>query len=442
MSEHRQLPANIDAEESLIGCMLMSSSAVGRVIENNVSFGDFHDARLAILFDVIKDSYEASGTVDTILIKEALISKGQLEFVGDTRKLLELVAAVPSSLNVDHYIDLVLKFSSNRALIGASERITDIAYDREREVDDIIDEAESIIFKIAEKKTTDSMFDADVIVQEAFNQMDLVANKDVESGALTGFEDYDDLLLGLQKSSLYIIAARPAMGKTAFALNIATHVAETSDKPVLFFSLEMSNLELMNRIISTKTKTPFRKIQLADFTEDEMEKLKGCQKEIGGMKLFIDDDPNRTVLQMRAQARRLKQKYGELGAIFIDYIQLMNIPGKPENRQVAISELSRGLKILARELECPVVALSQLNRNLEYRADKRPMLADLRESGSLEQDADVVTFLYRDEIYSDDSTDRGICEVIIGKNRRGPTGTIKLAFVNNTVRFSTIPKYG
>lgn len=440
MSEHRQLPANIEAEESLIGCMLMSASAIGRVVENNVSFGDFHDPRLAILFDVIKDSYEANGTIDTVLVKEALTSRDQLDNIGGATKLLQLVAGVPSSLNVDHYIDLVLKFSSNRALIGASERITDIAYDRGRDVDDIIDEAESIIFKIAEKKTTDSMFDADIIVQEAFNQMDLIATKSVDAGTLTGFEHYDELLLGLQNSSLYIIAARPAMGKTAFALNIATNIAENSKKPVLFFSLEMSNLELMNRIIASKTRTPYRKIQLADFTESEILRLKEAGKEIGEMPLFIDDDPNRTVLQMRAQARRLKQKHGELGAVFIDYIQLMNIPGKPENRQVAISELSRGLKILARELECPVVALSQLNRNLEYRADKRPMLADLRESGSLEQDADVVTFLYRDEIYDDNSDDRGTCEVIIGKNRRGPTGNIKLAFINNTVKFNTIPK--
>lgn len=441
MVELRKLPSNVEAEECLIGCMLLSPNAVGRVIESNLSVGDFFDPCLAIWFDVIKDSYSVTGVVDEVLILEAVESRQLTDRLGGRRRLVELMGKPPSALNVESYLNIVLEHSALRSMIGAAEQITELGFQRNRDAADLIDEAESIIFNVAERKTKDTVFGSDIIAHEAYQHLGEIKDKKIASGIATGFREYDDLTLGLQNSSLYILAARPAMGKTAFALNMATNVARDTKLPVLFFSLEMSNLELMNRVISTTSRVPYRALQTANIDNTQFNELKGVVDEIASWPIYIDDDPNCTVLQMRAKARRLKAKQGQLGAIFVDYIQLMGTSSKAENRQVAISELSRGLKILARELDCPVIALSQLNRNLEYRSDKRPMLADLRESGSLEQDADVVTFLYRDEIYDEESEDKGICELIVGKNRRGATGRIRLAFIDNCVRFAEIPNH-
>lgn len=436
----RQLPNNIEAEECLLGCMLVSPAAVGRTIELNVSFGDFYDPKLALLFDAVRGSYDTSGVIDDVVIVEALEAQNLLERIGGRNRILELITKPPSALNIDFYANIVLELSSLRSLIGAAEQIMQLGHQRDREAASLVDEAESLIFSVAEKKTADSVYDSDILAHQSYEHLRLVRDKSIAPGTPTGFQDYDNLIMGLQPSCLYILAARPGAGKSAYAMAMATNIAQKTDKPVMFFSMEMSNRELMNRIISSTSQMSYRNIQSGSMNSAQFENLKTTVDEIASWPLFIDDDPNCTVLQMRAKARRLKAKHGDLGAVFVDYIQLMSSTKKVENRTVEVSELSRGLKILAKELDCPVVALSQLNRQLEYRADKRPMLADLRESGSIEQDADVVTFLYRDELYDPDSEDKGICEVIVAKNRGGATGKVRLAFIDRCVRFASIPK--
>jgi replicative DNA helicase len=278
-----------------------------------------------------------------------------------------------------------------------------------------------------------SLFDS---VTEAVDQLEaLYGNDGAMTGVPTGFGDLDKLLQGLHPSTLNVVAARPGQGKTAFALGVAKHVALGAGRPVIFFSMEMGAVELTKRLLAAEAKIDATRIQTGNLKENDWSRLSAAMGHLGRAPFFIDDNPHCTVMEMRAKARRIKAQYRDIGLVVVDYLQLMSSPRRAENRQVEVSELSRGLKILARELDCPVMALSQLNRQLEYRADKRPMLADLRESGSIEQDADVVCFLYRDDAYNPDSDQKGMAEVIIAKHRNGPTGTIRLAFVSHEVRF-------
>jgi replicative DNA helicase len=299
-----------------------------------------------------------------------------------------------------------------------------------------------MVFEVAERRVSESMVDVSAALQQTLDQLERIYGQTERiTGVPTGYSDLDDLLLGLQPSTLNVVAARPAAGKTAFALGAAANVAMVANRPVIFFSMEMGTLELTKRLLAAEARVDARKLQTGQINEAEWTRLSHGVGRLAEAPLFIDDNPHCTVMEMRAKARRMKARNGDLGLIVVDYLQLMQPSGKRgENRQVEVAEISRGLKILARELECPVVALSQLNRQLEYRADKRPMLADLRESGSLEQDADVVVFLYRDEIYNPESDQRGTAEIIVAKHRNGPTGMTRLAFLEHLTKFADMAR--
>jgi replicative DNA helicase len=316
-----------------------------------------------------------------------------------------------------------------------------MGYDHTDDVTDTLDRAEALVFEVAERRVSDSMVGIRDALQETLDDLESRYGDDSDLvGVPTGFDEIDKKLHGLQRSNLIILAARPGMGKTSLALGMARNVATQSGRPVVFFSMEMGTLELTKRLLSMEARVDATRLWTAKLSEPDWGKISHAVGRLAEAQLHIDDNPHCTVMEMRAKARRLRARFGDLALVVVDYIQLMTPSGgrRSENRQVEVSEISRGLKILARELECPVIALSQLNRQLEYRQDKRPMLADLRESGGLEQDADVVAFIYRDEVYNPDSDDRGKAEIIIAKHRNGPTGKAELAFLPQRAEFENM----
>ena len=326
-----------------------------------------------------------------------------------------------------------------RRLIGTAGEIQEMAFTSEDDVDETLDRAESLIFEIAERRVADTLVALHPALEQTLVQLESLYDRDTSIiGVPTGYHDLDELLLGLQPSTLSIVAARPGQGKTSFALGAALHCALDAKKPVLFFSMEMGHLELTKRLLAAEAQIDARKLSTGRLSEHEWPKLNQAVGRLAEAPFFIDDNPHCTVMEMRAKARRTKAKYGDIGLIVVDYLQLMSTSGRSESRQVEVSELSRGLKILARELDAPVMTLSQLNRQLEYRQDKRPMLADLRESGSIEQDADIVIFIYRDEYYNPESEQRGMAEIIVAKHRNGPTGSSRLAFLEQYTKFANL----
>jgi replicative DNA helicase len=374
--------------------------------------------------------------IDVVTVADQLRRDGLLDEIGGAQLLLELQNATPAISNAGRYAKIVQDTAVLRRLIGVAGEIAEIAYNEPDDVTKALDEAETKVFEVAEDRVVDSTKQlADLLplamdrLQETFDRGDTI------TGVATGYNDLDEILSGLQPSALYIVGARPAMGKTSYGLGMATHIATTARKPVLFFSLEMGHAELTQRILSMEARVDSQKLRTGRLVDSDWTKIGKAINRLD-IPLFLDDNPRVTVMEIRAKARRVKARYGGIGAILVDYLQLMSGgSGSAENRQLEVSEISRGLKILARELEVPIVALSQLSRNLETRADKRPMLADLRESGSLEQDADVVMFLYRDEVYNRESPDKGLAEVIIAKHRSGPVGKVDLVFNGAYTRF-------
>lgn len=440
-AQNRQMPHNLQAEECLIGSMLLNRDAVSSAIEMRVEDKDYYKPAHGELHRAIMAMYNRGEAVDEVTLMEQLRRDDSLDKVGGKAAILAIQAAPPSSTNSSYYAKIVTDLSQLRAMILAAHDIAEMGYSSPDSIPDVLDRAETMIFDVAERQVVDSLVSARDSVGAAMTHLEEMYNKgDDVTGVSTGFYDLDELLLGLQPNALYILAARPAMGKTAASLGIAANVAMSSKKPTMIFSMEMGHLELTNRLLSAEARVPYRDIQTGKVKSDDWEKLSHAVGRLAEAPIFIDDNPHCTVMEMRAKARRIRARHGELGAIVVDYLQLMSSSGSVESRQIEVSEMSRGLKILARELEVPVIALSQLNRQLEYRQDKRPMLADLRESGSLEQDADVVMFLYRDEVYNPDSESKGVCEVIVGKNRSGPTGTIRLAFLDKYTKFANIAR--
>ena len=324
-----------------------------------------------------------------------------------------------------------------RRLIAVSSEISELAYSRPADTATAIDQAESMVFKVAERRIVDSTQSLHDLLDESLDRLEeLYERGDAFSGLATGFSSLDRILAGIQPSSLVVVGGRPAMGKTAFALTMASSVALELQQPVLLFSLEMNHAELTGRLLASDARVDATRVRTGQLRADEWNHITRSVGRLGDAQMWIDDNPNVTVTEIRAKARRLRSRLGGLGLIVVDYLQLMSGRANAENRQVEIAEISRGLKILARELETPIVALSQLSRNLESRSDKRPMLSDLRESGSIEQDADIVMFIYRDEVYDEDTADRGMAEVIVAKHRNGPTGTARLAFMPQYTLFA------
>ena len=437
----RVSPHNLQAEESLLGAMLLSRDAIATAVEI-CSADDFYRPIHGHVFEAVCALYAKGEGVDPVTVADELSRAGLLDTVGGLATLLSLQVNTPATSNAGRYAKIVEEHALLRRLIGVAGEIAELGYGVPDDVEQAVDRAESLVFEVAQRRVTVSMAPLHDLLSAALDRLgELYERDEAITGIPTGFTDLDEQLAGLQKSNLLIIGARPAMGKTSFALNMAAHAAMEARQPVLFFSLEMSHSEITSRLLCAEARVDATRMRNGKLQESDWGKISHAIGRLGEAPLYIDDNPNITIMDIRAKARRLKSKLdGNLGLIVIDYLHLMTGRQSAESRQVEVSEISRGLKILARELECPVVALSQLSRNLEMRADKRPILADLRESGSLEQDADVVMFLYRDEVYNNDTSDKGVAEVIVSKHRNGPTGYVRLAFLDHYTRFANMAR--
>ncbi len=440
-SAERIPPHNLEAEESLLGSMLLSRDAITAAVEARVDASDFYKPAYGHIFEAVWSLYEQGEPVDPVTVAEELRRGGLLDALGGKSTLTQIQASTPASANAGHYAKIVSELALLRRLITVSGEIAESAYNQPDDVTDTVDRAEAMVFEVAEKRISESLVRVFEAVTATVDQLEaLYGESDTMTGVPTGYTELDNVLLGLQPSNLIVAAARPGMGKTSFALGAAANVAMVSRRPVVFFSMEMGAVELTKRMLAAEARVDARKLQTGDLQDADWSRLNAAISHLGEAPLFIDDNPHCTVMEMRAKARRIKARHGDLALVVVDYLQLMSSPRRAENRQVEVSELSRGLKILARELDCPVMALSQLNRQLEYRQDKRPMLADLRESGSIEQDADVVLFIYRDEAYNPESDQRGVVELIVAKHRNGPTGMARLAFLDHFVKFANMAR--
>lgn len=430
-------PSAIEAEESLIGAMLLSSEAVS-VAAETVEAEDFYRPLHGQIFSAIVTLAQAGEPVDYVTVQARLQERGTMSV--ELSVLSALQMNTPSAANAQHYADIVREKARQRRLISVASEIVDEAYQATDDVVGLIDEAERKINAIGDDRKVDSvsplrnllLAEADILEQRG-------ENRGVFNGLETGYRSLDQILQGLQPNSLTIVGARPGTGKTAFALGMLVHVGVMVKRPALYFSLEMSRQELAERILASTARIDSTKLRTGDLNEHDWKSTHDAFGYLQAAQIYIDDNPALTVMDVRARARRVKQSRGDLGVVIVDYLQLMSSRGRAENRQVEVAEMSRSLKILARELNCPVVALSQLSRKLEERSDKRPMMSDLRESGSLEQDADVVLFLFRPEIYGEVSNDmRADAEVIVGKNRNGPTKTAHLTWRGEFAHFDNV----
>ncbi len=432
-------PHNSDAEESLLGAMFLSKEAIGTATEICGS-EDFYVPAHAVIFDAVVGLDGRGAPADPVTVADELCRSGLIDQVGGPTALSSLAATTPAIANVERYARIVEEHSLLRKLIAVAGEIEEMGYSVPEDVGSMVDQAEAMVFAVAERRGADTMRTIRDLLGESMDRLEaLIDRGEAITGVPTGFRDLDHLLAGLQPSNLIIIGARPAQGKTSFALGLASHAAVAAAVPTLFFSLEMSHLEITQRILCSEARVDATRMRTGNLNERDWSQIQHAIGRLGEAPLYIDDNPNLTVMDVRAKARRLRAS-ADLGLIVIDYLQLMSGRRSAENRQVEISEISRGLKILARELGIPVVALSQLSRNLEMRADKRPMLADLRESGSLEQDSDVVMFIYRDEVYNPDSPDRGTAEILVSKHRNGPTGMAHLAFLDQYTKFADMAR--
>jgi replicative DNA helicase len=435
-------PQNIDAEASLLGAMLLSRDAIADALEI-VSAKHFYKPSHGHVFDAICGLYASGEPADSVTVAEALSRAGLLQGIGGPGLLLELQASTPATSSAAKYARIIHEHATLRGLIGAANEIAEIGYGRPDDVVKAVDESENLIYQVGQGRVIDSMAVMRDLLDANLDRLELLFEQGASiTGTETGYLDLDELLSGLQDNSLVIVGGRPAMGKTSFALGLAAHIGIEANLPVLLFSLEMSQMELSQRILCAEARVDSKNIRNGQLTEDDWSRINHGVGKLAEAPIWIDDNPSVSIMEIRAKARRLKSRVGRLGVIVVDYIQLMTGRSTAESRQIEVSEISRGLKILARELETPVVGLSQLSRGLESRQDKRPMLADLRESGSLEQDADVVIFVYRDEVYNPESPDMGTAEIIVSKHRNGPTGTVRLAFLPHYTRFANMARVG
>ncbi|GAB6099635.1 replicative DNA helicase [Halanaerocella petrolearia] len=432
-------PHSLDAEKSTLGSMLLDSDAIAKSVELLTS-DDFYWQSHATIFRVISRLFDKGEPVDLVTVNQQLREEEKLEDIGGASYITSLIDSVPTAANIEHYAKIVEEKATLRRLIKVANQISRLGYSEEKEVSELLDEAESKIFEISQTKRVDGFSGVNDILIDTFDRLEqLQEHGDDVTGVPTGFRDLDKMTSGFQDSDLIIIAARPSMGKTALALNIAQYVAVEEDIPVGIFSLEMSKAQLVQRLLCSEAQVDSHRLRTGKLREVDWERLSHAAGRLGESKIFIDDTPGITAMEMRAKARRIKAEHG-LGMILIDYLQLMQSSGNTESRQLEVSQISRSLKGLARELDVPVVSLSQLSRAVEQRNDKRPQLSDLRSSGSIEQDADLVSFIYRDEYYNPDTEKKGITEIIVGKQRNGPVGTVELAFQKEYTKFVDLSK--
>ncbi|HHW01398.1 MAG TPA: replicative DNA helicase [Thermoanaerobacterales bacterium] len=433
-------PYNLEAEQSVLGSMLLSKDAIFVAVER-LKGEDFYKESHRRIFEVLVELNENREPVDLITVSEALRSKKLLEQVGGITYLTTLTEIVPTAANIAHYCSIVEEKALLRKLISTSSQIMSMAYDSKENAEQVLDEAERMIFEIVQKRRVENFYHIKDILLDTFERIEQLYNSEGGiTGVPTGFPDLDEMTSGLQPSDLILIAARPSMGKTSFALNIAANAAIRYKVPVAIFSLEMSKEQLVQRLLCAESNVDSHRLRTGKLEEDDWPRLARAMGPLSQAPIYIDDTPGITSLELRAKARRLKAEKG-LGLIMIDYLQLMSGKGNSENRQQEISDISRSLKALARELSVPVVALSQLSRAPEIRSDHRPILSDLRESGSQEQDSDVVAFLYRDDYYNPDTEKKNIAEVIIAKQRNGPTGVVELVWLSKFTKFASLEKF-
>jgi len=435
----RTLPHNAEAERTVLGAVLVDNSAFNSAAEV-LNRDDFYREGHRRIFDAMAALAERSVPIDTVTLKDELTRSSALEAVGGAVYLAGLVEGLPRLTNVEEWSRIIREKAILRRLIHASNQITQSCYEAERAPDEILDGAEKAIFEIAEKRMHQGFVRIGEVVKESFRTIDqLSQSKDVVTGVPTGFVDLDNKTSGLQKSDLIIIASRPAMGKTSLCLNIAQNASHRTGESVGLFSLEMAKEQLVLRLLCADARVDAHRLRTGNLEEKDWARLAKAYADLSSARIFIDDSATLTPLEIRAKCRRLKAEHG-LGMVIVDYLQLVSGAGRVENRQQEIASISRSLKGLAKELEVPVLALSQLSRAPESRSasDRRPQLSDLRESGAIEQDADVVMFIYREEEYKPTDENKGVAEIIIGKQRNGPTGTIRLAFLKEYTRFENL----
>ncbi|MCX8129887.1 MAG: replicative DNA helicase [Clostridia bacterium] len=433
-------PHNIQAEQSVLGSMLLDKEVIPNVTEILKS-EDFYREDNREIFDAILDLFNRAEPIDLITVSEQLKLRGTLESVGGLEYLTNIATSVPTTTNARHYAKIVEEKSILRSLIRASSDILNMGYEAAEEVSYVLDRAEKNIFDILQKRNLQGFAPIKDVLVDTFNKLEELYNsKGVVTGIPTGFTDLDYKTAGLHNSDLVLIAARPAMGKTAFVLNIAQYAAVHAKVPVAIFSLEMSKEQLVNRMLCCEAMVDSQRMRTGKLEDDDWQKIARALGPLSEAPIYIDDTPGTSIMEIRAKCRRLKLEKN-LGMIVIDYLQLMQGRGKNESRQQEISEISRSLKILAKELSVPVLTLSQLSRGPESRTDHRPMLSDLRESGAIEQDADIVMFLYRDDYYNPETEKKNIAEVILAKHRAGSTGTVELVWLGQYTKFANLEKF-
>ena len=435
----RVLPHSIEAEQSVIGSMLMDKEAI-TIASEQLHGEDFYGKQYGILFDAMVELNDEGKPVDLVTLQQRLKEKGTPPEIYSLEYIRDVMAAVPTSANIKHYANIVAEKAVLRKLIRVNEEIANSCYAQSEPLESILETSEKSIFDIIQKRNSGDFVPIRQVVMNAMNLIEEASkNKGAETGIATGFLDLDYKTAGMQPSDLILIAARPSMGKTAFVLNIAQHVAFHESKSVAIFSLEMSKEQLVNRMFSMESNVDSQKLRTGQLNDQEWEKLIESAGVIGKSSLIIDDTPGISIAELRSKCRKYKLEHN-LSMILIDYLQLMSGSGRSDSRQQEISDISRALKGLARELHVPVVALSQLSRAVEQRPDHRPMMSDLRESGAIEQDADVVMFIYRDDYYNHDTEKKDIAEIIIGKQRNGPIGTVELAWLPRYTRFANLER--
>lgn len=434
----RTPPHNIEAEQAVLGAIFLEQDALIRAVEF-IQSEDFYRTTHQRIFQIMQELAEADQAVDLITVTSELQDRKWLEEIGGVSYLSDLANSVPTAANVDYYAKIVQEKATLRRLIKVATQIVSSGYSSEDEVEEILIQAEKSIMDISGSRTADGFVSIKDVLVETYERIEKQHNtKSDLTGIPTGYRDLDHMTAGFQRSDLFILAARPSVGKTAFALNVAQNVAARANETVAIFSLEMSASQLVQRMLCSEGNIDANRMRTGTFVEEDWEKLTMAIATLSKASIFIDDTPGITVGQIRAKCRRLKAEHG-LGLILIDYLQLIHGSGR-ENRQQEISMISRTLKTIARELDCTVIALSQLSRAVEQRQDKRPMLSDLRESGSIEQDADIVAFLYRDDYYDQESENKNVIEIIIQKHRNGPVGKVELAFLKEYNKFVNLSR--
>jgi replicative DNA helicase len=431
-------PQNLEAESSVLGGILLDNEAINRVLELLIA-DDFYRESHRRIFRAMMELTDRSEPVDLVTLSDSLKSKAELEAVGGTAYLASLADLVPTAANISYYARIVREKSILRRLISSATEIATRGFEEQANIDEFLDTAEKIIFDISEKRVKASFVAVGDMIKDSLKAVEkLYERKELVTGVPTGFKDLDKLTAGLQPSDLIVVAGRPSMGKTAFCLNIATYAA-FANVGVALFSLEMAKEQLVLRMLCSEARVNNAKVRAGYLGERDFPKLANAAARLHEAPIYIDDTPAISILELRAKARRLvRDRAKRVGLIIVDYLQLMRGMGTASNREQEISEISRSLKALAKELSVPVIGISQLNRRVEDRGDKRPMMADLRESGAIEQDADVIAFIYRDEVYNQKSPDKGIAEVIVAKQRNGPIDTVRLTFLNEFTRFEDL----